>query len=57
MRIFQGSSWHRIARFAGLRSLCRVQFLRNKLSHFSIGEAISEGVAGQGMVAAAMLWS
>ena len=39
---------------AALRSLCRVHLLRNLLSHVPIGEAFSEGVAGKGMVAAAM---
>jgi putative transposase len=43
-RMFQGCSWQR----------CRVHFLRNLLSHVPIGEAFSEGVAGQDMVAAAM---
>ena len=43
-RMFQGCCWQR----------CRVHFLRNLLSHVPIGEAFSEGVAGQDMVAAAM---
>jgi len=45
-RMFQGSSWRRIARCAELRSVCRVHFLRNLLSHVP--------KAGQDMVAAAM---
>ncbi len=52
--MFQGSSWRRTGRCAALRSLCRVHLLRNLLSHVPIGEAFSEGVAGKGMVAAAM---
>jgi putative transposase len=32
-RMFQGFSWRRTERCAALRSLCRVHFLRNLLSH------------------------
>jgi transposase-like protein len=45
-RMFQGGSWRRTERCAALRSLCRVHFLRNLLSHVP--------KAGQGMMAAAM---
>ena len=45
-RMFQGCSWRRTDRCAALRSLCRVHFLRNLLSHVP--------KAGQDMVAAAM---
>ena len=45
-RMCQGNSWRRTARCAVLRSLCRVHFLRNLLSHVP--------KAGQDMVAAAM---
>jgi putative transposase len=45
-RMFQGCSWRRTERCAELRSLCRVHFLRNLLSHVP--------KAGQDMVAAAM---
>jgi transposase-like protein len=45
-RMFQGCSWRRTERCAALRSLCRVHFLRNLLSHVP--------KAGQDMVAAAM---
>jgi transposase-like protein len=45
-RMFQGCSWRRTGRCAGWKSLCRVHFLRNLLSHVP--------KAGQDMVAAAM---
>ena len=45
-RMFQGCNWRRTERCAALRSLCRVHFLRNLLSHIP--------KAGQDMVAAAM---
>jgi putative transposase len=46
-RMFQGCNWRRTERCAALRSLCRVHFLRNLLSHIPI--------AGQDMVAAAAM--
>jgi len=45
-RMFQGCSWRRTERCAALRSLCRLHFLRNLLSHVP--------KAGQDMVAAAI---
>jgi transposase-like protein len=45
-RMFQGCCWRRTERCTALRSLCRVHFLRNLLSHVP--------KAGQDMVAAAM---
>jgi transposase-like protein len=45
-RMFQGCSWRRTERCVTLRSLCRVHFLRNLLSHVP--------KAGQDMVAAVM---
>jgi transposase-like protein len=45
-RMFQGCCWRRTERSAALRSLCRVHFLRNFLSHVP--------KAGRNMVTAAI---